>query len=937
MANVKISELTALTNPSWSEEFIFAKNWTNGKVTLDTLKIYVLPSGGVYNYKWSVADYDHLPTSWQSNWDVYNVESDFTISWTTYPAWTNVAWNGSARDPLAWAAVDNTAYWSSWDWDTIHAPSKNAVYDKINAMDTTIWNKANSSDVLAKDNTTAYTPSTNYHPATKKYVDDNAVTFKPFPAGFVTNSTTTAFLSSITALSLPSGMAYLWQVSLNDMPDWVTVQAEVEVYIYPQNVAYCVMRSSEVAPYVWEVNSYENRWREPLSNQYTWATAPDYPTEWMLWFDTTEKKLKVYDGTQWKETWSWWGWNFDPDWTYPNLHAWLANDLYSSDEPVDNSIWNFRTSAWSESIPSSWKASLNKLMWGSIYEKWNDPVVSVEPSSSSIQIININPYKFEAVGWTAPMTFTLTSGSWDTDPAIYWIDVEIEQWTTSWSISVTWFTAHTAWTFTAANPASLMATWVNQFDISHVNPGWSIDLQTATINASTWAIEMWMNLVYFVKAAGWVNNWYMAYDPDWHIVNIWYSETLPDIWTILDMTWAIVTSTSASMPFANDWYFVVEVDSTPTDLSIHPKRSWQQDTNTDAYSESSVVLPTTDTSSNPLPTILSALWEVQDEIDYRTHTWTQRIWVSTSNILDIAAECYSSWREFVISSTSIMYVLASENSYTFAWSWEYIANDYWTERLLDSNWDIIPVTLHVITSYWTNLVDKLRTWVVAYSDFEWDTITSNSITKFRWSVSINANATLSVWSNLKPWFDYVIKVTNTDTVNAHVLTISWVWYAIPKETTFYLTFVAINSNTLDFVYGWYKMAVVNSLPATIDNGTIYFSLSDADSWSWVMNSLSPLFAPVTDTASTSALEINNLTTIFEPTQDFTLSAWTVIPWMSYVLRLSSGITAYNITLDSSVTNPYGESLTLTAGKVTTIVLLAVSNSDLEIMSVRTAQ
>ena len=120
------------------------------------------------------------------------------------------------------------------------------------------------SNFLKKTNTTAYTPTQNYHPATKKYVDDNAVTFKPFPNTFVTNSSTSAFLSSITTLSLPAGMAYLGQVSLSDMPQGVTVQAEVEVYIYPQNVVYCVMRSAEVSPYMWTCNSYEYRGWEPI-------------------------------------------------------------------------------------------------------------------------------------------------------------------------------------------------------------------------------------------------------------------------------------------------------------------------------------------------------------------------------------------------------------------------------------------------------------------------------------------------------------------------------------------------------------------------------------------------------------------------------------------------------------------------------------------------
>ena len=34
--------------------------------------------------------------------------------------------------------IDDTAFAASWDWDTTHAPTKNAVYDKIDAMDTAI-------------------------------------------------------------------------------------------------------------------------------------------------------------------------------------------------------------------------------------------------------------------------------------------------------------------------------------------------------------------------------------------------------------------------------------------------------------------------------------------------------------------------------------------------------------------------------------------------------------------------------------------------------------------------------------------------------------------------------------------------------------------------------------------------------------------------------
>lgn len=159
------------------------------------------------------------------------------INDTTYSALTvaNITSSNTTAKVVSWSifnqwvkavAVNDTAYASSWNWITDVAPSKNAVYDKISAMDTTIswkadssaiptkvsqltndswytsntwtitwitmngsskwtswvvdlWTvitdvswKANTSDVLTKTNTTAYTPTANYHPATKKYVDD---------------------------------------------------------------------------------------------------------------------------------------------------------------------------------------------------------------------------------------------------------------------------------------------------------------------------------------------------------------------------------------------------------------------------------------------------------------------------------------------------------------------------------------------------------------------------------------------------------------------------------------------------------------------------------------------------------------------------------------------------------------------------------------------
>ena len=42
MANTKISALTANTNPTWSEELVYAYNNANGKMTLNTMKTFAV-------------------------------------------------------------------------------------------------------------------------------------------------------------------------------------------------------------------------------------------------------------------------------------------------------------------------------------------------------------------------------------------------------------------------------------------------------------------------------------------------------------------------------------------------------------------------------------------------------------------------------------------------------------------------------------------------------------------------------------------------------------------------------------------------------------------------------------------------------------------------------------------------------------------------------
>ena len=114
------------------------------------------------------------------------------INDTTYSALTvaNVTWANTTGKVVSWKVFKDsvTALAVLLTWDQTVAGTKTfstspVVPSKTSAATNTgtaiateaqVYLKANTSDVLTKTNTTSFTPSANYHPATKKYVDDTA-------------------------------------------------------------------------------------------------------------------------------------------------------------------------------------------------------------------------------------------------------------------------------------------------------------------------------------------------------------------------------------------------------------------------------------------------------------------------------------------------------------------------------------------------------------------------------------------------------------------------------------------------------------------------------------------------------------------------------------------------------------------------------------------
>ena len=80
--------------------------------------------------------------------------------------------------------------------------------------------KADKTNVLEKDNTTAYTPSQNYHPATKGYVDATlaGAVLGQVPDGSIGAAKLTPELNAHIAQQMPAGGIIMWSGSESNIP-----------------------------------------------------------------------------------------------------------------------------------------------------------------------------------------------------------------------------------------------------------------------------------------------------------------------------------------------------------------------------------------------------------------------------------------------------------------------------------------------------------------------------------------------------------------------------------------------------------------------------------------------------------------------------------------------------------------------------------------------
>lgn len=232
---------TNITNPYnvttdltlwWIDQFVFLAIWGKLELQPDFFDEWGWWGG------WWWGDY----TAWSwisiSGWVIRNTWV-LSVNWNTWavtvnefnPWWTATTWYVVKKTAswYEWAAeswaVDDTAYASSWDWVTAVAPSKNAVYDKISAMDTTIGSKANDSDVvkLSWNQTISWTKTFSTSPVVPSKTSDatNTGTAIATEAQVYKKQDT---LVSGTNIKTINSTSLLWSgnVAINEVPSWWT-------------------------------------------------------------------------------------------------------------------------------------------------------------------------------------------------------------------------------------------------------------------------------------------------------------------------------------------------------------------------------------------------------------------------------------------------------------------------------------------------------------------------------------------------------------------------------------------------------------------------------------------------------------------------------------------------------------------------------------------
>jgi len=348
-------------NPTLNIDWSWAKNIRTGSANANKTTFSL----------WAIAN-SNIKTLLYYDWTYYRTWST-TNSNTTYSAMSVAEWQtGTAtsgrlmtaanlKQIIKYHAVSDTAYDSTWDWVTDIAPSKNAVYDKIESLSSSIPSSsatAPSSPVewqlwydTTNDQLKVY-DWTNWKIVWDDSADINTKTFYLSSTSDLTtaqaaydwfkagNGVILVYLPEVKSSWRNSGiyLPYSLSSTSSNVCNFVSIYNERNQaaawdnkwwWIYKFQLYFSLSGStvtsitrygkSAIASFL--ATDKENRAYTPTDNYHPatkkyvddsvswavskWTTAPSSPVEWQLWYDTTNDVLKVYNGTAWVEVGGW--------------------------------------------------------------------------------------------------------------------------------------------------------------------------------------------------------------------------------------------------------------------------------------------------------------------------------------------------------------------------------------------------------------------------------------------------------------------------------------------------------------------------------------------------------------------------------------------------------------------------------------------------------
>ena len=310
---------------------------------------------------WSYSDLSNKPTIPTDTSDLTNWAGFITgiTSWDVTTALWFTPYNSTNPSGYVTSSIINdTAYASSWNADTTHAPTKNAVYDKIYSMDNAInwrmpWFSLNISHATAGN------------PREVKFVTVNYWNMTQYWA------------------------AYFKLSAMSCHPDWWWYNYMTDIYIG--------------CTYKWVVKCDIIKYIQSSVDQYT----PWYEWWWKYFWDvfyvvdTDAKKVYFYilwwqytssDFTPAVKIWSTsltnvqqhsWTWTYYDTWTKVRANGcWslvaIKSDIPSKTSQLTNDSW-FITSSYHDSSKQdtlvSW-TNIKTINWNSILGSWNITVSS---------------------------------------------------------------------------------------------------------------------------------------------------------------------------------------------------------------------------------------------------------------------------------------------------------------------------------------------------------------------------------------------------------------------------------------------------------------------------------------------------------------------------------------------------------------------------------